>query len=128
MNKLISFSNIEGNLIDENCRLFSRKTTSIDFEEFKNQFFDELKSHIAKIKNAGLGLWLKWNEKSDTLAFYRSSKSLVEWPCSRKLLEKFKAIKTKNVCAYGDKNSRMNVLDELEDFHKIKISNSGHFA
>ncbi len=126
--KLVSFTNIEGNLISEDCGLLSRKTISVPIEDFKNKVFDELKSSIAESKDKGLQLWLKWNEKSDTLAFYRSSESLVEWSDSGKLLEKFKNLKIKKVYIYGDRNSGMKVLDDLGDIKKIEISNSGHFV
>ena len=127
-NKLISFTNIEGNLVSEDCGLLSRKTISVSFEEFKKNVFAELKSEIKELNNKSSKLWLEWIEKSNTLAFYSSSGSLVKWSDSRKLLAKFKNLKTKNVYFYGDKNSEMKVLNELGNMRKIEIYNSGHFV
>lgn len=127
-NKLISFTNIEGNLISEDCGLLSRKTISVSFEEFRKSVFAELKSETKESNNKSSNLWLEWNEKSNTLAFYSSSESLVKWSDSRKLLTKFKNLKTKKVYFYGDKNSEIKVLNELGNIRKIEISNSGHFV
>lgn len=127
-NKLISFTNVEGNLVSEDCGLLSRKTISVSFEEFRKSVFAELKSETKESNNKSSNLWLEWNEKSNTLAFYSSSESLVKWSDSRKLLAKFKNLKTKKVYFYGDKNSEMKVLNELGNIRKIEISNSGHFV
>jgi pimeloyl-ACP methyl ester carboxylesterase len=125
---LATFTNIEGNLIGEDCAISSRKTISVDFEEFKARLFDEMKTEIAKSKEKGSKLWSKMIGQSDAFAFYKSSQSLVKWSDSGELLKKFISLKNKKTYVYGERNSSMKILSELGNIEKISISNSGHFV
>lgn len=126
--KLVSFVNIEGNLIKEDCGLLSRKTISVSFKEFKNNLFEELITTMAGSKESGARLWAKWAAKSDPVAFYRSAGSLVKWSDSGNLIKKFKALRVPKIYVYGAKNSQMKILSYLDSISKIPISNSGHFV
>jgi pimeloyl-ACP methyl ester carboxylesterase len=118
--EIASFINIEGNLIAEDCGLVSRKTASMSFEEFSDRVFDKLRAK-------GPRPWREQSVKSDSLAFYRSSVSLVEWSDGEKLLEIFEKLNTPKVYVYGDRNADMKIISRLEETRKISISNSGHF-
>jgi len=122
-----SFMNIEGNLISEDCGPLSRKATSVSFDEFNKRVFNELKSAVRLSGDKSSQLWATWCEKSDALAYYKTSRSLVEWSESGNLLKKFKALKTNKAYFYGVKNSQMEIVDRLHPIRKISISNSGHF-
>jgi len=124
--KVVSFINLEGNLIGEDCGV-SRRAVSVPYEEFEKSLFDQIKQEIKEAKGGSSKLY-KWVCKSAPYAFYYSSKSLVEWSDSRKLLDSFLKLKINKVYVYGDKNSRMPVLRLIKDkVRTIPISNSGHF-
>jgi pimeloyl-ACP methyl ester carboxylesterase len=125
--KKASFINIEGNLISEDSGLLSRKPIRVSFEEFEKKVFNELKYFIGRSRDRSSQLWLRWYEKSDILAYHRSSRSLVEWSDSGNLLNKFEELSVNKVYVYGEKNSRLKVLDTLQKIRKISISKSGHF-
>lgn len=116
-----SFTNIEGNLIAEDCGLISRKTLDIPFEDFRDTVFD-------KFRSKGPHLWKKWSAKSDALGFYRTCESLVEWSDSRKLLDIFEKLEAEKIYVYGDENVDMEIISQLRDIRKMAVPNSGHFV
>ena len=120
LNSAISFVNIEGNLIGEDCGYISRKTVSVPYDLFRREVFPDL---MARFRNENCFSL----ETSSPLAFYMSSQSLVQWSESRKLLGRFKNLKCKKVYFYGDQNIGMKILSEIDGIEKIIISNSGHF-
>jgi pimeloyl-ACP methyl ester carboxylesterase len=126
--RIVTFTNIEGNLVSEDCGIASRNAISVSLEEFRTSLFDEMKTEIAKIKDIGSELWSKWIEQSGDLAFYKSAESLVKWSDSGELLIKFIALESDKIYVHGDKNSSMRILSELGKIEKISISNSGHFV
>ncbi len=125
--KTASFINIEGNLISEDSGPLSRKPIRVSFEEFEKRVFNELKSFVGRSRDRSSQLWVRWYEKSDILAYHRSSRSLVEWSDGGNLLKKFEELNVNKVYVYGEKNSRLKVLDKLHKIRKISISKSGHF-
>jgi pimeloyl-ACP methyl ester carboxylesterase len=120
-NELASFVNIEGNMIGEDCGLVSRKTTTVSFEEFRDNIFD-------RIRNNGPEPWKELSVKSDALGFYRSCESLVEWSDSGKLLDMYLHLETTKAYVYGEQNADMEILERLGDARKIAIPGSGHFV
>lgn len=125
--RLASFICVEGNLTGADCGLVSRRTISYSFEDFQNKMFNKLKVAAKSSEEYSSKLWAKMLENCSPLAFYKSSKSHVEWSDSNKLLDLFINLKSKKSYIYGDKNSQMDVLDMLKDIKKISISDSGHF-
>ena len=123
-----SFINIEGNLISEDCGPLSRKPISVSFEEFHELEFDELKSLVRMSRDESSKLWLLWCEKSDSLAYYKTSRSLIECSKSGNLLKIFEKLKVNKAYIYGAKNSEMKIIDRLHTIRKIPISYSGHFC
>jgi pimeloyl-ACP methyl ester carboxylesterase len=123
-----SFINIEGNLLSEDCGPLSRKPISVSFQEFSEQEFDELKSLVRMSRDESSKLWLTWCEKSDALAYYKTSKSLVEWSESGNLLKIFEELKVNKAYFYGARDSEMKIIDKLRTIRKIPISHSGHFC
>lgn len=122
LNSAISFVNIEGNLIGEDCGYISRKAAGAPYNFFKKELFPDFQSRLESEKNRDFSLGI-----TSTLAFYRSSKSLVTWSDSGKLLGRFKNLKCKKAYFYGDQNTGMKILADLDDIEKIMISKSGHF-
>lgn len=118
----VSFVNIEGNLISEDCGFISRKAAGIPYNIFQKKIFPALQSRFESEKNRYFSL-----DTTSTSAFYRSSKSLVAWSDSKKLLGKFKNLTCRKAYFYGEQNTGMKILEDLDDIEKIMISKSGHF-
>jgi pimeloyl-ACP methyl ester carboxylesterase len=82
--KIMSFINLEGNLVGEDCT-FSREAIRYSLEDFENGFFTDFTSSIKNLKDLATStrlstrLFYRWHSKSDPYAFYRSSESLVKW-------------------------------------------------
>lgn len=126
--RLVSLINVEGNLIGQDCGLLSRKTASVSLKEFKKGVFQNSRLAVQSLEGPGSRLWVEWSSKVDLLGFYRSSKSLVEWSDSGKLLRKFLGLEVSKAYFYGEKNSNKEVLAGLQGVSRISISHSGHFV
>jgi pimeloyl-ACP methyl ester carboxylesterase len=100
--KIRSFCNIEGNLIGQDCSL-SRKIIEMSKNEFLKKKF----------------------EGSTPEAVYRSSKSLVEWADSRKLIDMFLNLKKKTYFSC-DRNVLpcTNLIKGKSEI--VTVKNSGH--
>ncbi len=122
---IISFVNLEGNLIAEDCT-FSREAVRYSLEEFEKRIFEEFKSRIKDTTDFNR-VYYNWLSKSDAYAFYRSSESLTKWSDSGKLLKKFVELDIKKSYVFGETNKNSPVIKMLDDVPKIEIANSGHF-
>ncbi|MBW2167909.1 MAG: alpha/beta fold hydrolase, partial [Deltaproteobacteria bacterium] len=123
LDSVISFVNVEGNLISEDCGRISRKTVSVAYDVFRRELFPDFQSRLETEEHLHFSL-----DMVSPLAFYRSSQSLVVWSDSGKLLERFRHLKCKKAYFYGEQNARMKVLACLDNIEKRAISKSGHFA
>lgn len=117
--KVISFSNIEGNLIKEDCGLMSSGIVSIPFEEYSRVVFP------AQVKEFEGHNQFRFNS-TIAKAIYKSASSLVNWSCSGKLLEKFILLKSRKCYFYGEENRSMSVLREIEGIPSFMIHKAGH--
>lgn len=125
--RVISFINLEGNLIGEDCDM-SGKVTKISYEEFKKSLFEKINNQTKELNETGAELRYEWSRKSYPYGFYQSSKSLVKWSDSSRLLDLFMKLKIKKVYIYGDRNSGKPGLKRIKDRVKtISIPNSRHF-
>jgi len=124
-NKIVSFVNMEGNLVFED-KGTSAKVSNYSFEEFKEKQYDILKSRIKKSNETSANYRSKWNKLIPDFVFYKASKSIVEWSKSRKLLDLFIKSKNKKLYIYGEKNSN-KTTSSLHAIELEKISNAGHF-
>ncbi len=118
---LVSFVNVEGNLIGSDCGLISRKAIQISYAEFRDTMFD-------RIRSVGPATWQEMSARADALGFYKSCESLVEWSDSEKLLEIFLGLEADKLYIYGDRNADMEILGRLGEIEKASVSASGHFV
>jgi len=123
LNRTLSFANLEGNLIREDCGILSRKTIDHPFHEFEK---DVLPGFKVQFKSFGEGRF--FFDSSSPWGFYKSAQSLVFWSDSGQLLSRFKNLPCKKAYFYGDSNSSLAVLRQLDEVEKIEISKSGHFV
>lgn len=105
--KALSLINLEGNLIGEDCSL-SRKISNMPYGEFINK------------KEGMIG-------SNDAYSAYKSSKSLVKWADSRKLLDLFLGLNIKKIYFSCDRKVLpcIKLLKGKVDI--VTIRNSGHF-
>ncbi len=126
--KIKSFISIEGNLVRDDCSILSRRTVAITLKEFKEHFFQKIRNQFKFSENKSFRKWAELAESADPESFYRSSVSLVKWSDSGKLLKIFNDLEIPKLYIYGEQNSDLTVLNQLENIEKIEISNSGHFV
>lgn len=117
--RVISFANIEGNLISEDCGILSRGIVSVPYNEFKQNKFIQLQKEFAGHPQLQFDM-------TTPLAVYNSAASLVKWSDSGKLLEKFILLKCKKGYFYGEENRGMPVITRLDSIPVVMISSSGH--
>jgi pimeloyl-ACP methyl ester carboxylesterase len=122
LDSAISFINVEGNLISEDCGFISRKTNSVSYDVFANKLFPDFRYRFQNEEHQNFSL-----EMATPLAIYKSSKALVAWSDSGHLLERFKDLKCNKAYFYGEQNSGMKVLNKLGHIEKRRITRSGHF-
>ena len=130
--KVLSFTNLEGNLIGDDCT-FSREVVGYTWDEFEDGIFNEFGARIKDAKvlvsssSRSNSVYYGWLAKSDPYAYYKSSESLVEWSDSRKLLQLFNDLAIKKWYVFGAVNKNAPVLKMLGDVPKIEIARAGHF-
>jgi pimeloyl-ACP methyl ester carboxylesterase len=117
--RIISFTNIEGNLAAEDCGVMSRSIASLSFEVYRDRLYPK---HV----NAFNGHHQLRFEESTPAAIYKSAVSLVEQSDSGGLLEKFNNLSCRTSYFYGEENKDMPVIKMLNTPHKYMIPNSGH--
>ena len=120
LDRVKSFADLEGNLIDADCFL-SRKIIEQSFEDFYRRFLPRMKDRLADNP-----MLLEDINRALPMAYFKSAQSLVEWSDTGKLLEKFKDLSCRKAYFYGERNSDIAVLRRLDDIPGIEIPDSGH--
>ncbi len=127
--KLNAFVNVEGSL--NIAGPASIKTANASYEKFlQAKMFEQILHGISKSSEHGWKLWAEWMKKSNPIAFYKSSKSLVNLIHNRELVKRFNQLKVKKVYIYGERSSAKiaPVLEAIPKIQKIKIPNAEHFV
>lgn len=123
---LVSFVNVEGNLISEDAGLVSRQVAEQTEKKFLESGFDKFIESLQKTNESDLLSWAEWSLQSDPQAFYRSACSLVKWSDSGRLFPLFQSI-NKKAYIHGDKSSYQHLEQYLSNTKRYSISGSGHF-
>lgn len=117
--QMLSFVNIEGNLIGDDCGALSRGVTLLPYNEYEKKMFNAQKIAFRNDKQ------LRFN-KTTPLAVYKSSSSLVKWSDSGELLNIFNSLDCRKCYFYGEENKDIPVIKELGFVKKYMVANSGH--
>ena len=117
--KVKSFTNVEGNLIAEDCGVMSRGISEKSFEEYKNGLYKVHQFSFGKHEQIHF-------RQSTARAVHQSAVSLVKESDSGKLLEKFRTLNCKKIYFYGEENQDMPILAKLGSIEKQMVSKSGH--
>jgi pimeloyl-ACP methyl ester carboxylesterase len=126
LDNLLSFVNVEGNLVSEDASIVSRKTAEQAEDEFVHEGFDRFLNKLKSADESAYRTWATWYGQSSRVAIYRSGQSLVEWSDSGKLLHYFHGL-PRRAYVYGDQADNDFLLKQLQDTKIISIPNSGHF-
>ncbi|MGA1826047.1 MAG: alpha/beta fold hydrolase [bacterium] len=118
-----SFVNVEGNLIDADCGILSRKIISVSPAIFKSYLFPELCEEFGHLREKYAAMH---STSADVL--YRSAESLIAWSDSNMLLTVFLALPCRKAYFYGDENAAHPTIASIGDVPKVKIKRSGHFS
>lgn len=114
-----SFANIEGNLIPEDCNMFSRKIISESFEDYNDFLFNSHKKQFNQSRLLKL-------DSTNARAMYYSAKSLVKLSDEQTLLKDFKNLKSRKAYFFGEENMDTEILTKLNRVEKIMIAGCGH--
>ena len=120
LKNVVSFANLEGNLIDKDCFL-SRKVMEMPYDRFTEELLPKMKS-----KSADNKVFLSDLNLASPKAYYLSCKSLVKWSDSGELLERFNKLSQAKAYFFGERNADIEPLKLLKDIDKIQIDESGH--
>lgn len=122
-----SFINGEGNLYPEDCGI-SLKTYPYSMKNFIKHGFKKILEGLRKSRNKLDKTWYNNVCKSTGLAFWKSSKSLVDWSYNLKLLPMFTGLKMKKFYVYGEKNKNFPTVKTVKQtkIPCVQIQKSGH--
>ena len=124
--RLASFTNVEGNLVAEDCGILSRRTAGMPLARFRDEKFSRLVAAAARSDDPSMRRWATWATHCDPQAFHQACVSVVRWSDSGRLLETFLnlAIPTLYVC--GARSAIPAVLERLHDVPTIELPDTGH--
>lgn len=123
--KIASFVNMEGNFVFEDCGA-SKEVAALTFKEFSEAGFEGLKREIAESGLPSAKNQMTWLQQIPDYAFYKSSKSIVAWSKSGKLLPIFLSSPHKKLYVYGEQNAfKAKVLNNR--VATAEISKASHF-
>lgn len=122
LNGIMTFANIEGNLIGADCGIASRKIISVPPDVFESDILPEFRDMFNSLGEGYAAI-----DSTSADALYRSAESLVAWSDSNELLEAFHALSCRKAYFYGDENADHPTVTSVGDVPKVKIERSGHF-
>ena len=126
LEKLVSFVNVEGNLIPEDAGIVSRQTADQPESEFVENGFNNFLEGLKTSDEPAFRSWANWYENSSPIAVHRSGMSLVIWSDSGKLMPYFNDLKSK-AFVYGDKTDVSLLLPKFLGVDVYSIPDSAHF-
>jgi pimeloyl-ACP methyl ester carboxylesterase len=126
LDNLAGFVSIEGNLIDRDCGLVSRKTAGQLPDEFAKDGFHRFAGALTSSPHADLRAWGRWYSDCEPYGLHATARSLVEWSDRGTLLGMFRRLPVRTYI-HG-LNSQLQYLEPfLCGVDTYGIPNSGHF-
>lgn len=122
LDQLCSFTSVEGNLIAEDCRLFSEKISALSYDEFRASYWPTLVTSQHHLPPEAMDL-----DSCSSTAIYHSARSLFRISQQPKLLQRFLALGDKAHYLYGAHHHSLPVLSRLPANRTTAIAHCGHF-
>ncbi|MGB4758551.1 MAG: alpha/beta hydrolase [Candidatus Saccharimonadales bacterium] len=126
LKNLVSFVNVEGNLLPEDAGIVSRQTAEQDESVFVQEGFDKFLVGLQNSSDTAFRAWATSYKNSSPIALHRSGTSLVEWSDSGKLLSYFNGL-NKKAFVHGDRTDVSLLSPQLLDVDIYSIPDGGHF-
>jgi pimeloyl-ACP methyl ester carboxylesterase len=123
---LAGFVSIEGNLLDQDCGLVSRRAAGLPRDRFVRQEYPRFAAALAAAPEPALRAWAGWYAQADPVALHQAAASLVEWSDSGRLLDLFRSLPGAAYLHGGDSDVD-HLLPRLDGLPVHQIPGSGHF-
>ncbi|MCB0324581.1 MAG: alpha/beta hydrolase [Bdellovibrionales bacterium] len=122
---VLSLSSLEGNLTGADCGA-SRKVAELSFADFQGGYYSELKASLASCEEPSAALRRTALDSIPDHVFYETSKSIISWSESGKLLQAFSESEVPRCLIIGER-SHYTARPEAEHLQTHTIRNAGHF-
>ncbi|MDB5179045.1 MAG: hypothetical protein JWN01_988 [Patescibacteria group bacterium] len=123
--RVMSFSNLEGNLVLADCGA-SKDVAQLSLGKFEQTGYAQMKDKVKGSGEKSASFRSRWLEMIPAFVFYKTSVSIVEWSQSEKLLGLFNGSEVRRLFIYGEKNAyKAEVVSDLVE--KAEIPGAGHF-
>jgi len=126
--RLVTFVDIEGNLVAEDCSMISRRTARASFERFQRVGLPALRTAARESTEPAMRPFSSWLALADPWAFWRSSISLVRWSDSGELLRTLLELPVPAAYVYGERSVLETVRSQLSGVALLAVARSGHFV
>ncbi|MCS7481530.1 alpha/beta fold hydrolase [Umezawaea endophytica] len=124
---LVTFTSVEATLVGEDAGLVSRQIADLELEDFAVNEFHRFVDSLRSAPEADLRAWGDWTATCAPAAVHESSRSLVEWADSGKLLGWYRAL-PRAAHLYGALGDRAgHLVPLLDESTTFAIPDSGHF-
>lgn len=123
---LASFTNVEGNLIAEDCGILSRRTAAMSLESFREEKFTKLVAAAKRSNDPTTRRWAGWAARCDPCAFHQACVSVVGWSDSEQLLEIFLGLGAATLYVCGERSAVPAVLGRLQRLPTVEVPDTGH--
>jgi pimeloyl-ACP methyl ester carboxylesterase len=122
---ILSFANLEGNLVLADCSI-SKDVVQYTQAEFESTEYERLKESVRQSGQKSTAHRSDWLETITARVFYKTSASIVEWSKHEKLLTLFSEAPTKRMFMYGVENASKAALVPAS-IKQVGIAGAGHF-
>ena len=120
-----SIVSVEGNLVESDCGLMSRR---IARTAYRNLLERDLPRLIERLHEAGMNYLARAFSRASPWALWKSANSLVEWSKSGRFLETFMGFAGRRLYVYGMNEPKAEVLGLLPEELCVPVPGAGHFV
>jgi pimeloyl-ACP methyl ester carboxylesterase len=117
---------VDGNLVAADCGIVSRATAAQSEADFIKSGYYDFAAALQGSTSEDQLAWARWYSQAAPSALYESASSLVEWSDSGKLIELYRALRSK-AYLYGDREDKQYLLPLLDADDVHRVQHSGHF-
>ncbi len=123
--RVVSFANLEGNLVLADCGT-SKQVATYSLKEFEATGYDQLRMQISQSSEASAAARSRWLRQIPAAVFYKSSMSILAWSKSGKLQTMFNNATIRRLFMYGDQNVHKAEIVSAA-VTKVSVTGAGHF-
>lgn len=113
---------VEGRLLSSSCSI-AATVAQVSQTQFEEETFAQFRRRVTLDHRAAFDL-----DRADRLAFYRSSRSLIERTGGEGLVQAFSAFDCPTAFVYGADNRHLDELKLLEPRLLHEVADAGHFV